>query len=1270
MSLYPPLVLVSGRLTQLPAGDALAGVVGTGQTGQFASNAALTATGAALISLISASAAGVGTINGLSGALVMAGAGNVTVTSVGQSLIVSGDTGAYADFATRVDVAATGHSLYELITGISGSAGGGDVTFAQLAATGALLEGQIATLSGYTDGTFATIPNVTATGAALFARDTAISGGLEARIAATGQAGYAAMLGQVVGVDLRLTQTGATLGGRIDSVVTNLTSTGVTLGAKVDSVSGWAASAVNLRATGSNLYVTVTGLSGAHNAAIAATGQAAWTHGQNNALNLSGVLATTGATLGARIDTVTTNLTATGATLWQRDLDISGALAAQIAGGNGTVVKVTGSANLTTADFSGIGGTLVILSGGKVLISGGAGGGGDVTSAQLTSTGVQLGVSINALSGYANATFATITNLGATGQSLYRLITGLSGEAVTDYATKVSLTTTGQTLGAKIDSVSGWAASAANLTATGATLLGLITAASAGVSSLNGASGALSLVGAGNVSVTTAGQVITVSGNTGDYATFATRTMLTDTGVLLGGRIDTLTTNLATSGSNLYRLITGLSGEAVTDYATKVNVTLTGQTLGAKVDSVSGWAASAANLGATGSVLDGRITTVATNLTLTGQTLGAKVDSVSGWAASAVNLAATGSSLYVALTGLSGQHNADFATKASLALTGQQAWAAATNNAINLSGNLTSTGVQLGARIAATGQSLYALLTGTSGQAVIDYATKGSLASTGQQAWSAANNNGINLSGALTQTGVQLAATFSVQIAATGQSLYTLVTGLSGQAVLDYATKVALASTGQQAWSAAQNNAVNISGNLAASGTVNAATYATIANLQATGQALYLLTTGLSGQVALDFATKVALASTGQQAWVAGQNNALNISGALAASGAALIARENGISGALQAQIPVITVTGSAPILAPNFSGLGGTLVIQSGNQILISGAGAGSAPAAAGGVTSLNTLTGALTIYGTGGIVLTTGANGIAISGQSASVQFFVTGVPTGSDNFYVTFPTAFGSTPVILPTLQITGSTIHAVAFSEPSNTGFRAQFTNTVLESVSLNVYAVESGGFFGGVGGGGGAGDVTAAQLAATGQQAWTAANSNGINLSGALTATGGLLSAVSVTGSAVINAPDFTGIGGAIVYVAGNTVVISGGAGGSSGPAIFTKGGVFYNPDGLASGIQRTVGWMAPFACTATAVRGYVLNVSGSAAPCTATVNAIRNSALDLLSADLNVNATGAWVSTSTLQNTAFDVGDSLWFNVSNAVNGPASVAIQVDFTKP
>jgi hypothetical protein len=77
---------------------------------------------------------------------------------------------------------------------------------------------------------------------------------------------------------------------------------------------------------------------------------------------------------------LTTNLAATGQSLYGDVVGLSGVLAsvsgglqAQIAGGNGTQVKVSGSSALTTATISGLGNVTVTLSGSTVLISGSTG---------------------------------------------------------------------------------------------------------------------------------------------------------------------------------------------------------------------------------------------------------------------------------------------------------------------------------------------------------------------------------------------------------------------------------------------------------------------------------------------------------------------------------------------------------------------------------------------------------------------------------------------------------------------------------------------------------------------------------------------------------------------------------------------------------------------------------------------------------------------------------------------------------------------------------
>ena len=76
--------------------------------------------------------------------------------------------------------------------------------------------------------------------------------------------------------------------------------------------------------------------------------------------------------------------------------------------------------------------------------------------------------------------------------------------------------------GVVYQSETGGFATSANLISSGAYLTNLISASSAGVTSVNSATGVLTILGAGNVSVTTNGANITISGNTGQYSNFIT----------------------------------------------------------------------------------------------------------------------------------------------------------------------------------------------------------------------------------------------------------------------------------------------------------------------------------------------------------------------------------------------------------------------------------------------------------------------------------------------------------------------------------------------------------------------------------------------------------------------------------------------------------------------------------------------------------------------------------------------------------------------------
>jgi hypothetical protein len=78
-------------------------------------------------------------------------------------------------------------------------------------------------------------------------------------------------------------------------------------------------------------------------------------------------------------------------------------------------------------------------------------------SGQIAATGTLLNNRINSLSGYSDATFATITNLAATGSTLDTKINTLSGYSNANFATILNLAATGSVLDTKINTLSGYA---------------------------------------------------------------------------------------------------------------------------------------------------------------------------------------------------------------------------------------------------------------------------------------------------------------------------------------------------------------------------------------------------------------------------------------------------------------------------------------------------------------------------------------------------------------------------------------------------------------------------------------------------------------------------------------------------------------------------------------------------------------------------------------------------------------------------------------------
>ncbi len=502
-----------------------------------------------------------------------------------------------------------------------------------------------------------------------------------------------------------------------------------------------------------------------------------------------------------------------------------------------------------------------------------------------------------------------------------------------------------------------------NLTQTGAALLAKTTSLSGFIGSVSGAlqlqlsgangtavkvSGSSSLAtadfsGAGTVTVTYLGAQVLISGAASG-------------GGVSQSQLDSLSgysasaLNLGTTGSALYAIMTGLSGQGVLDYVLKTNLVLTGQSLYTLTTGLSG-------------------------------------QSVSAYA-TIPNLTLTGSSLYATMTGMSGQGVLDYATKTNVTFTGQTLGTTITMGDTALSGNLTLTGqnlrsltlggdTNLSGALTVSGQTLYGLMVG------IGATLSGNLTQTGIALSALTLGGDVNLSGGLAMTGQTLRAftlggdtNLSGNLAATGQSLYQTMTGFSGQANANYATVTNLGSTGQQLYNLIVGGDINGSGNLTQSGvTLRALTLGgdmnLSGNLAATGSNLYVTLTGMSGQAVTDYATKVSLASSGQQSWLAAQNNAVNLSGNLTTTGQTLLNMVAGgdanvsgnmtqtgvtllakitslsgfvgnVSGALQDLIAgggsVVKVSGSSAVATADFSGLGGVIVTSLGGQILISG--------------------------------------------------------------------------------------------------------------------------------------------------------------------------------------------------------------------------------------------------------------------------------------------------------------------------------------------
>jgi hypothetical protein len=105
---------------------------------------------------------------------------------------------------------------------------------------------------------------------------------------------------------------------------------------------------------------------------------------------------------------------------------------------------------------------------------------------------------------------------------------------------------------------------------------------------------------------------------------------------------------------------------------------------------------------------------------------------------------------------------------------------------------------------------------------------------------------------------------------------------------------------------------------------------------------------------------------------------------------------------------------------------------------------------------------------------------------------------------------------------------------------------------------------------------------------------------------------------------------------------------------------FSRGGTILTP----SAPINVIVWQAPFACTVTNVRGYVIGATG------ATVNARNNGANTHLASDLTLGSTSTWLDGGAVQNTAYAIGDKMEIMVTGLGGGETQIAIEVILTRP
>lgn len=787
---------------------------GIAQTGQSLYGLATGISGV-LNQLIVATSGGVSSLNGASGAITLQGAGNVSVIDAGQTLVISGDTGAYANFATHDDLTALEIETANTVQSLSGWAEQfSGVLAASTAQTGQAILSIVTGLSGFAQGNFATQTALFQTGSTLYGMLTGLSGANDAALS-----GASGVLNQTINA------TGSGLCTKISGVGSALSG--------------------QLMATGQTLYQQTTGLSGYLIDLISATSAGVTAlNGASGVLNIYG----TGAI----------SVFTEGQTIWVSGEIDAGAYAttAFVTGVSGFLqnqINLTGANSiLYTSGASGVlANSINAMSGWCTLTSG-------VITSGLAQTGSTLNNRINALSGWTDQTFVHRTGgelisgtkqfvsspvvtgirfLGVSGSGIY-VNTLQDGTVVFNGTGDGVMYIEGNTTGILFSVVDSYEAPILEVSSDGAVTAGAFLSDTFLVSGTGVTIGARHIPSDVRFFISGDWRYIgnAFSGNQNIADLFYPRT--NPSGFISGlpG-----TGSLASTGQlfALSGFVTGVSG------ALNTRLIATGNAAVAHANSIG--ATISGNLTNTGITLWNRDLvisgTLSTGIIASGNAAVAHANSIG--ATISGNVTQTGITLWNRDLVISG------VLATGIAATGQ----ASVLYASGISGALDS-------RLVQTGQSLYALLTGASGQALGDYATKTQL----------------------TNTGVSLGAKIDV--------LSGYVDAVSGT------LNSSIVATGTSAVIHANGIGSGLSGALYNSGAAILGIISTLSGF----------TTDISGNLS------DTIAATGQSAVLYADSVGANTSGTIAQTGALLVARDDSISGVLQSYIDSI-VAGTGIIL-------------------------------------------------------------------------------------------------------------------------------------------------------------------------------------------------------------------------------------------------------------------------------------------------------------------------------------------------------------------